>query len=380
MKAGIRPLIRAVPAVATAVLLAIMVVPARAENAPVPPAGSVRLRVNCAAGQRVAGALAAAALLPLPVVVTITGVCPERVLLERDDVILQGAAPGAGLTSPATGEGTLLVLEAARRVTLYQLTLTVAPGSHDTALEILPGSHAHAGNLLVEAAGGGGIVLWDTATADVFDSEIRGTSAPIPQVQVSGGHMELSRSTVENGHGAGVAVVRNGSVISDGITIRGNVTGLALSQGSVASLLDADVSANQVGVAVSENASVLLSGTSRVADSDRDGVIASSGAVLALGGAVIENNQTGVNASGGSHVQNVGTIRNNRGSGVSLGDTSTLVGNPSASITGNAQWGIFCAPPPAVPQVTVGFPAANLTGNGTGATNCPTLGIVDRVP
>ncbi len=56
------------------------------------------------------------------------------------------------------------------------------------------------------------------------------------------------------------------------------------------------------------------------------------------------------------------------------------IGAGSPAITGNAQWGIFCAPPPAVPQVPVGFEVASVTGNGAGATNCPPLGIVGWLP
>jgi hypothetical protein len=74
------------------------------------------------------------------------------------------------------------------------------------------------------------------------------------------------------------------------------------------------------------------------------------------------------------------TIRDNRGSGISLADTS-IVRSGSPTITGNAQWGVSCAPAPAVAHVTPpGFLATNVAGNGSGSTNCPALGLVDRIP
>jgi hypothetical protein len=357
-------------------------VPARAEPAPVPPAGSLRVRVNCAAGERVGPALAAA-LPPTPIVVTIAGVCPERVLIRRDDVILQGSAPGDGFASPATGGGTLITLDGARRITLYQLGLTAAAGSHDDALEVLHGAQVHVGNVVVQGAFGPAVSVFDGGLAEVFDSEIRDTTGPLPQVQVAGAHLQLTGSTIENGQGTGVTVFRGGSLLVDTSKIRGHKSlGVSVAENSTASLIETDVSGNRRGISVSANATLQLAGPSRVADSELEGITLASGASLAVGGGtVVENNLDGVRAAGGSKIQLASAaIKKNRGSGIVLGDTSYLVPAGAPSIMDNAQWGISCAARPAAPQVPVGFPTASVTGNGAGATNCPPLGIVSWVP
>jgi hypothetical protein len=383
MTVRIRSYARVASIAALAAISTIISAPARAEAPPVPPAGSLRVRVNCGAGQRVGPALALSALLPTPIVVTIVGVCPERILIKRDDVILQGAAPGAGFASPATGNGTLITLDGARRITLYQLGLTPAAGSHDDALEVLHGAQVHVGNAVVQGAVGPTIAVFDGGLAEVFDSEIRDTTGPVSQVQVTGAHLQLTGCTIENGQGTGVSVNRGGSLLVDTSTIRGhNSVGVSVAENASATLIETEVISNRRGLSVFGNATVQLAGANRVADSELDGIILASGASLSMGGGtIVENNLDGVRAAGGSKIQLASVaIRNNRESGIALGDTSYLQTVGGSSITDNAQWGIFCAAPPAAPQVPVGFPAASITGNGAGATNCPPLGIVGSVP
>jgi hypothetical protein len=383
MTVRIRSFARVASIAALAAISGSMSVPARAEGPPVAPAGSLRVRVNCGAGQRVGPALALSALLPTPIVVTIVGVCPERILIRRDDVILQGSAPGAGFASPATGNGTLITLDGARRVTLYQLGLTPAAGSHDDALEVLHGAQVHVGNVVVQGAFGPTVSVFDGGLAEVFDSEIRDTTGPVSQVQVTGSHLQLTGSTIENGQGTGVSVNRGGSLLVDTSTIRGHQSlGVSVADNATATLIETEVSANRRGISVFGNATLQLAGTNRVADSEFDGITLASGANLSMGGGtIVENNLDGVRAAGGSKIQLASvTIRNNRGSGIALGDTSYLLTVGGSSITDNAQWGIFCAAPPAAPQVPVGFPTASVSGNGAGATNCPPLGIVGWVP
>jgi hypothetical protein len=359
-----------------------MPAPASAEAPPVPPAGSRRLRVNCAAGQTVTAALARVALVPATVVVTINGVCAERVVVRRDDVILQGGAPGSGLTSPATGGGALLTLDSAGRVTLYQLTLTAS--GNDNGLELLRGAQAHIGNTVVEGASSPAVIMFDGALAEVFDSQVRYTSAPVAQIQVTGASLQLFGSTVEDGNGTGVGVGRAGSLFAQSSTIRNHgSTGVSVGESSSATLLESEVTGNRNGLSVSQTASLQLSGPNRVAENQQDGILVALGGALSVGGdSVIEfNGGSGVRASGGSSVQvaNV-SIRNNDGSGIRLGDSSVLSRAGLATITANGGWGIFCAPPPAVPQVTVGFPEDTVTDNDAGATNCPTLGTAGQVP
>src|SRR5688572_13077976 len=100
--------------------------------------GPLALAVDCGAGQKVADALAAAAKTFGPVTITLTGVCQERVEIQRDDVSLRGAGPTDGLASPATPFGRALVLVGARRTDLRQLRLV--PSSQEPGIELLAGA------------------------------------------------------------------------------------------------------------------------------------------------------------------------------------------------------------------------------------------------
>jgi parallel beta helix pectate lyase-like protein len=371
---------------AAAVGAGALAAPAGAEPPPVPPPGSVSVNVDCAAGQTVAQALARVGRRPSegsPAVISISGLCAERVTLRRDDVILRGSAPGAGLTSPASGGGSLVYLDGARRITLYQLTLALAAGSHDAAIEIAHGAQVHVGNTAVAGASSPAILLWDGTVAEVFDSTVSGTTAPVSQIQVTGAHLDLMGSTVKDGAGSGIGVNRGGSLTTESSLIRDHTSmGVSVGDNATALIGETEVTGNRFGISVFSNGTVSLAGPSRVADNTQSGVLAQLGAVVSAGGGtVIEGNANGIQATGGSKVQvaNV-SIRNNRNSGIFLGDSSYLVSAGSPTVTGNTQWGIACASSPAVPQIPFGLPSSSVTGNGSGASNCPTLGIPGQVP
>jgi hypothetical protein len=80
------------------------------------------LTVNCGAGQTVADALGQVSTAA-PVTVTISGTCTEAVVLNRDDVTLQGSQASDGLQAPAASVTVIAVINS-QRVVLRQLTIT----------------------------------------------------------------------------------------------------------------------------------------------------------------------------------------------------------------------------------------------------------------
>jgi hypothetical protein len=126
---------------------------------------------------------------------------------------------------------------------------------------------------------------------------------------------------------------------------------------------------------------------SSIGNNREDGIRVSDGSRLTLvGGSIVENNAGhGVFVTGGSLVTAIEiVIHGNQGSGIYLTDTSVASGSPRSDgpvIQGNAGWGVFCEGPPAVAQVgRPGLPAETVTDNTAGVTNCPALGIPDRIP
>jgi hypothetical protein len=376
MTEAIRPMVR-FPLAAAVALLAASAVPGFAQVTPPPPI--LFLSVNCTAGEKVGAALARAAWTFTPLVITITGVCAERVVVKRDDITLQGAAPGAGLTSPATGSGVLLRLQGARRTSLNQLTLT--PTRDPVAIGLYGSAQAGITNLIIDAEHATGLLVIEGSAAVMAGGEIR-NGAVSSQIQVEGGNLELRGTRLENGV-SGITVANAGSALIEQVTIHGRGgTGITVINNASAYLSQVEVTGNFNAVRVHAGGAIETTSGVRIAENESDGIFAAEGAKVALhGGAVIENNYEGVRAEGGSVVVtgNV-VIRNNRGSGISLGDTS-VVRPGTAAITGNAGWGIFCAPSPAVAQVTpFGYPLTAFADNALGATNCPPLGLVDRLP
>ena len=69
------------------------------------------IRVDCAAGDTVTGALDSVADSPAPVTITIVGVCTETVLINRDDVTLQGTSTTDGILG-VSGEVTVHLIGA----------------------------------------------------------------------------------------------------------------------------------------------------------------------------------------------------------------------------------------------------------------------------
>jgi hypothetical protein len=347
--------------------------------------GSRTTLVDCAAGETVGDALAQAATTVGRLTITIIGLCTERVVITRDDTTLQGANPGDGLMSPQPQVSAALVrVDGAQRTVLQQLTLK--PVAPDDGVELDQGAVLTASGLVIDDAQHA-LLLGQGTIAEVEDSEF--THSHASQVIVQSGHLRLSSSTISNGAFMGVSVLGGGTLELGQSTLQGNAYwGLSVAGNASATVLDGtDIEQNEVGVVAATGGTVSITSSSTVGNNRQDGIRVSDGSRLTLGGGVIVENNAGhgVFVTGGSLVGAFeANISNNQGSGIYLTDTSIAGGGPQFDIPiigGNAGWGVFCEAPPAVAQVRrPGFPAETVSGNTAGETNCPPLGIPDRIP
>jgi hypothetical protein len=286
-------------------------------------------------------------------------------------------SPGGQPSAP------LVRLEGAQRTVLEQLTLK--PVAPDDGVELDRGAVVTASGLVIVDAQRA-LVLGEATVAVIHDADI--SSSHATQVVVRGGHLRLSSSTIANGSFAGVGVMAGGSLECHQITVQGNASsGLSVANNASATVLDGtEISDNAIGIFVTTGGTVSIGSGSIIGNNRRQGIRVGEGSRLTLaGGVIVENNAShGVFVTGGSFVNAFeSNIHDNQGSGIYLTDTSVASGPgiDTPIIQNNAGWGVFCEPPPAVAQVRrPGLPAETVTGNAAGATNCPALGISDRIP
>jgi hypothetical protein len=330
------------------------------------------LDVDCPAGQTVTAALAGAAAHLGPVTINIHGQCTETVIVDRDNVTLQGAAVGDGLTAPA-GARSLLTLGAVRRVVLRRLTLdgggtarglVASRGSAFSSFDLTVRNATF--GVIVDAGGQGSLVR-----ARVEDNSLNGVEADgtvvvqDSQIARNGGaglrvegRAEAS-GTQFDANGGGVRAYLGGVVLLDGGSVTNSRSaGVAIELGSTALLIGTGISGSGfVGLQVLGGSSVEVDAPAIIEDNGSTGVQVMDGSVVRLA------------SRPGSPV----TVRDNRGDGFFLDDTSTVQGSPETSVTGNTGWGVFCSDPPAVALVQGGFSATTVTGNGAGQIHCPGL-------
>jgi hypothetical protein len=102
------------------------------------------------------------------------------------------------------------------------------------------------------------------------------------------------------------------------------------------------------------------------------GAFVTSGGLMELKTATIENNPgDGVVVNGGSNLNLTGgvIIQGNSGNGISLNDTSVALFSEPNQIINNGGFGITCAPPPSVAQISGNI--GTVSGNTLGQINCP---------
>ena len=285
--------------------------------------------VDCGAGERLQPALNAVQRHPTLVTVTLFGVCQERIVINRSDLVIRAGATGAGIVSSAPGPAvTVAPIAVARVVSLEGLTVSGgSPGlqvDHGSQVRILNG-HLHNSQF--------GIIANNRSV------------------------VRLDNTIVENHTGAGIFATTGSHIVVTGGAVSNN-------QGN--------------GMSVQSGSMAVIGGSAQIASNLTWGIGLDDGSSLQLGAATVtQNGVTGVFASGGSRVYlNAGaTITANGGSGISLMDTSLAQkfrAIADIQITNNGAYGIVCSVPPAVAQV-VGFTfqQGNVSGNALGQIDCP---------
>lgn len=294
--------------------------------------------VDCTAGETVSAALAQTAGRSNPVTIRITGRCVESVSVNRDDVTLEGAGAGAGIQG-ATLDVTPLIVRA-QRVSIRQLALQGGLG-----LVVRDGGSAGATNVMVTGS--------QTGLNVTFNSLLI-----------------ISDSTIEN-NGSGALVGRDSFLSARNTTFRNNSSGIGLPLGR-AQFINSVIEGSGSGFGLSVGAGSFVSMSATAIRTFATGMWLQGGFAGLGDGTIVENNGEGVRAEGGALIAlGAATIQNNQGNGIQLGDVTVLSSSifPStATITNNGGWGIFCAGPPALPQVPTSIPTA---GNTAGQINCP---------
>jgi len=351
--------------------------------------------VNCAAGEKVADALAQGVRTTNRVTITIVGVCREAVAVRRDDVWLQGASPGDGLEAPSA-TGTVLSLTG-RRLRLVQLTLS----GGSVGLGASGGANFFAINLHVTGASGHNVGLSGNAVGSLTDSTLE--ESPQLGVWVStGASLTLNRAIVQNNGFRGIQAGSGGLVsVNNGSVVRNNGDGATALLGGVITLGDSTVDGNagwgvhaaegdvEVGRSsvVSNNgrAGLLVSGKATVyggarvvGNSDGGILVGNGGAVGLRDGVIVESNQghgLELRAASSAEFGDRVIVRDNTRDGIHVVAASAVSfeagenGNFTQHITGNRGFGITCVPAPVVAQLGW-WQGTVVSGNGSDEVNC----------
>lgn len=326
------------------------------QGPPGPPL-DITVNVDCDQGESINVALAQPAN---KLTVLISGSCEEEVVINRDDVTLQGVGTDPTITAPA-GAGNAIRIQGAHHVNLRGLHL--AGGFHTVAADSFASFEASA--LQVIGALHCGIVIGNSS-AYVSSSEISeneagacagwGASLIIQESKIinntfMGVNTNFAQVTLT---GTEVAGSQTGLYSQDSIVDAGGpgcsfhdnpAQGLTLQGGSL-SMSNCVVGGSDVGVELRVGSTAQIAGNTTIEDTGWAGVAANGGSNIFLFQSVI-NGGTGV--------------------GIWLGDTSTLQGwwdgvwLGTSTVTGTP-WGVYCAGSPSVARLAWPFPGV--------VTNC----------
>ena len=351
------------------------------------------VRVNCAAGQTIGAALAAAPV-NLPLTVNVSGTCTEAVRIARDNVSLIGAGPGAGITAPDPSADPVIVT--ASQISLAGLTLTggstgiltslpdrgsasftassLQINGADTGVALSPGTTGALTNVTVDhpgGHGGGGVVVGAGASLEARRLTI--SNAGNEALNVNGGQATVSGSAITSGSGEGVEVWGGGNLTLTNTSIEHTHFAVHATSGGTVVLQDSTITSNGGGVRA-EGATAEIENSTVTGNGD-NGVESMDGGRVRIAGSQIENNNgDGVRILGGSVATFSDTsdvISGNAGNGISVHDTSIAIFSPgdTSQIINNGGWGLFCAGPPSVALITA--TPGTVSGNAAGQDNCP---------
>jgi hypothetical protein len=319
---------------------------------PGPPL-DITVNVDCNAGQSINDALAQAAN---KLTVLINGSCEEGVVITRDDVTLQGVGTNPTIMAPEGAWSSAIRIEGARGVSLWDLQV-VGGGCTLNAERF---ASFVAGRVRITGASHGGLCL-DYSAALLRESEIS-----------------------QNEFGAFVG--KGSSLIVEDSKVIDN-RAIGLQAGGDVSLRRTEVARNSGGVYVAGGRVEASGGADCAFRDNRDYGVSLDGGHLTLDECLVEGSYTGLEVASGSAAQlNSATVQGNgwaavgvgggshlflsgqtvinggSGVGVWLTDTCSLRAPADISTVTGTPWGIYCAGPPSVAQLTWPLPGV--------VTNC----------
>jgi len=292
------------------------------------PHGDKTVRVDCAQGKSINRALRHGDERK-PLVVIVEGTCTENVVVERDDVTLQGE-PGATIVAADASKPTLS-LDGAHRVVVTGLTLS---GGRD-GIAATRGSTLEVGVCVLQNNARFGLIVSYGGTAAVDNCVIQNNGGG-GAVAANGAQLVVTNSTVRNNTGNGLAAVRNshlrvgqdtaGSLTPGPVTVQGNTQGgIVVSDASAGIVVATRVEANGGHGIVSQSSSSVSIGVGTL------GLVAP----VTIRG----NGNSGVSIYQASRglVQD-SLVKNNTRDGVRIeGSAATVIGS---QIRGNGRYGI----------------------------------------
>ncbi len=316
----------------------------------------LQIDVNCDGGQSIQDALQQHAEKLL---ILFRGTCTGRVLITRDDVVLQGVA-GTNPTITAGEWGTLEII-GGQRVILEGFAVRGAP------LKASDASFS-AYQLNISNAGGRGVDIGGGVSAYMQDSEISGNGSEGIMLS-SGPSLYLSSVQIIDNGGLGI-FAQNSTLTIQGTTVARNARAgvhLRNSDAQVRGWNCCNTILNNGGTGFYlEVGSDLFLEQGSIVGNGEAGILVTGTSAAFLGDVIVQNNiGYPVEVSGGSSVTLGADTRIDGGEGLSgilLRDTCTSNAGGS-SITG-FPYGIECEWPPSVSQIRGPVP-------DTVSTNCP---------
>jgi parallel beta-helix repeat protein len=295
---------RALPNIAVLGMIVGVALPASAET--------MTFTVDCSSGGSIAAVLARGDARK-PIVLKVRGTCREAVLINRDDVTLQGD-PRA----------------------------TIAPPDTNARAIDVSGSDVNLINLDV-VGGNLGISFNGTARAVATDCTIRDTRSD--GVRLFAGDARLQGMRIDNAGGNGIALHRRSSLGLTGETeVSGSQNdGIYATLNSVVSMTAGVIHDNgRHGAEVENGAQANFTGT-RIEGNTQAGIAVFQAQAFVVGDNTISgNHEQGIVVLAGANATVDGNfISENQGDGVTgyLGGTIVMHGN---EITGNGQAGVAC--------------------------------------
>jgi len=291
-----------------------------------------------------------------PLVVVVQGICSENVVIDRDDVTLQGNSSGDGVTGLDPTKDTILI-EGARRVVIESLTVT----GGKNGITFLQGAGGTVDSCTVQNTGNHGIRI-EGSSAMVINSMISSNFAAGIMLEDGGnGRIGITNSNqyakniISANGGDGIHLQYGATAIIGGNDITGNGTdpntlidraGIALYHATVVLVGGNMISGNQGAGIIARSSSLRIGevsfGLPTANTINGNGIATSEGGVLAFVGTALDirfatisgNTGEGVTAIGSSLRLRDSMISGNAGQGVQ-GFIGTTLDLRNTTISGN---------------------------------------------